>query len=405
MKQLLKYCLFVVLLFALPVARGQEDKQAKLETQRQAVLAEIKQINALLFRTKGQKKSVLTEVEALGRRIAARENLIRITNRQANLFTRKINGNRAKIEARRSELKLLKDDYAAMVKKSYKSKSQQNRVMFLLSSSNFLQAYKRMQYMKQYTRYRKKQGEQIQQKTEDLKNLNSKLTVQKKEKEKLIAENNVEKNNLSKEKNTQQALVTSLKRDEGKFVEQIRKKQREADRLDKAIDRLIRAAIAKSNSANTAKAGTFALNAEAKVLAANFTSNKGKLPWPLAAGGVVIKSYGAQRHPQLPNVTTFNSGVEIATVKGTQARAVFNGQVLEVQQLKGANKAVYVRHGNYITIYSNLADVRVKKGDGVTTKDRLGTIFTNPLTGKTVLKFLVYQNNRRLNPADWIFKM
>ncbi|MGB1450502.1 MAG: murein hydrolase activator EnvC family protein, partial [Marinirhabdus sp.] len=110
-------------------------------------------------------------------------------------------------------------------------------------------------------------------------------------------------------------------------------------------------------------------------------------------------------HPQLPNVTTFNSGVEIATVKGTQARAVFNGQVLEVQQLKGANKAVYVRHGNYITIYSNLADVRVKKGDGVTTKDRLGTIFTNPLTGKTVLKFLVYQNNRRLNPADWIFKM
>ena len=197
----------------------------------------------------------------------------------------------------------------------------------------------------------------------------------------------------------------------GKFATQIREKQRKADAIDRQIEKLIRDAIAKSNEASgnkttsTARESTFALNAEAKELAANFTSNKGKLPWPINKGGVVVKQYGKHRHPQLPNVTTFNSGVEIATEKGTQARSVFKGTVLEIQQLKGANKAVYIQHGDYITVYNNLATVSVKKGDKVDTKQALGTVFSNPVTGKTMLKFLIYQNTKRMNPADWIFRM
>ena len=389
---------------------AQSDKQKILEEKRQALIEEIKQINTLLFNTKREEKSVLTQVEDLNSRIYARQNLIRITNQQANLLTRKINDNLSKISQLRDELSELKEDYAKMITKSYKSKSQQNRIMFLLSSENFLQAYKRLQYINQYTKHRKKQGESIKKKTILLQTLNVDLIEQKKIKQVLIEENKIAKANLTKEKKDQEILIASLKRNEGRFTNQIKTKQREANKIDKQIETLIKEAIAASNKSkgkeNSAKESsiTFALTAEAKVLSTSFTNNKGKLPWPVK-NGVVVKQYGKQQHPQLPNVTTFNSGVEIATESNAKARAVFNGVVLEIQQLKGANKAIYIQHGNYISIYNNMAKILVKKGDKVTIKQDLGTVFTNPSTGKTILKFLIYKNTIRMNPADWVFKM
>lgn len=389
---------------------AQSDKQKILEEKRQALIEEIKQINTLLFNTKREGKSVLTQVEDLNSRIYARQNLIRITDQQANLLTRKINDNLSKISQLRDELSELKEDYAKMITKSYKSKSQQNRIMFLLSSENFLQAYKRLQYINQYTKHRKKQGESIKKKTILLQTLNVDLIEQKKIKRVLIEENKIAKANLTKEKKDQEILIASLKRNEGRFTNQIQTKQREANKIDKQIETLIKEAIAASNKSkgkeNSAKESsiTFALTAEAKVLSTSFTNNKGKLPWPVK-NGVVVKQYGKQQHPQLPNVTTFNSGVEIATESNAKARAVFNGVVLEIQQLKGANKAIYIQHGNYISIYNNMAKILVKKGDKVTIKQDLGTVFTNPSTGKTILKFLIYKNTIRMNPADWVFKM
>lgn len=389
---------------------AQSDKQKILEEKRQALIEEIKQINTLLFNTKREGKSVLTQVEDLNSRIYARQNLIRITNQQANLLTRKINDNLSKISQLRDELSELKEDYAKMITKSYKSKSQQNRIMFLLSSENFLQAYKRLQYINQYTKHRKKQGESIKKKTILLQTLNVDLIEQKKIKQVLIEENKIAKAKLTKEKKDQEILIASLKRNEGRFTNQIQTKQREANKIDKQIETLIKEAIAASNKSkgkeNSAKESsiTFALTAEAKVLSTSFTNNKGKLPWPVKKG-VVVKQYGKQQHPQLPNVTTFNSGVEIATESNAKARAVFNGVVLEIQQLKGANKAIYIQHGNYISIYNNMAKILVKKGDKVTIKQDLGTVFTNPSTGKTILKFLIYKNTIRMNPADWVFKM
>lgn len=392
-------------------AFAQPGKQQELEEKRQEILEEIKQINSLLFKTKKEEKSVLTQVEDLNQRISATENLIRITNQQANLLTRNINENLNKISTLREELKVMREDYAAMIRKSYKSKSQQSRVMFLLSSDNFLQAYKRVQYMKQYAKYRKKQGEGIQAKTTELQDLNTGLIAQKKTKQNLISENKKTKAQLLKEKKDQQALVASLKKDEGKFTTQIRTKQKQADEIDRQIDALIKAAIAEANK----KAGAsnkvttkatftgFALTAEDKVLAASFNSNKGKLPWPVEKG-MVVKSYGTHKHPQFPNVTTNSNGVEIATEANAKARAVFNGEVMQIQQIKGANKAVYIQHGDYITVYSNLSKVSVKRGDKVITKQEIGTV-SGSSEGKTLLKFYIYQNTTKMNPADWVFKM
>ncbi len=409
MKRFRLYIFLVFGFLTIATVIAQPNKQRELEEKRQSILQEIKQINSLLFKTQGRKKSILTNVEDLNHRITARENLIKVTNQQANFLTREINDNLEKIDALQKELEELKKDYAAMINKSYKSKSQQSRIMFLLSSENFLQAYKRLQYMKQYAKHRKEQGESIKEKTTLLETLNKDLTEQKDKKQALIEENRVAKTKLLNEKKDHQELIRSLKKDEGKFSAQIRKKQREADAIDRQIEALIKSAIAKSNKASgttkTVKtSATFALTAEAKALAASFTNNKGKLPWPVEKG-VVVKRYGKQQHPQLPNVTTFNSGVEIATEANSKARAVFKGEVLEIQQLRGANKAVYIQHGSYITVYNNLISIKVKKGDKVSTKQEIGTIFTNPTTGKTTVKFLIYQNTKRMNPADWVFRM
>jgi len=392
-------------------AYGQVDKQKELEEKRISILNEIKQINSLLFKTQGEKKSVLSQVEDISQRISARENLIRVTNQQANLLTRNINDNLQKMEQLRDELKELKVDYAAMINKSYKSKSQQSRIMFLFSSENFLQAYKRLQYMKQYAKQRQKQGESIKEKTSLLQQLNNDLIAQKKQKELLIEENRLAKARLNEEKKDQEILMTSLRKDEGKFATQIKKKQKEAAAIDRQIEELIKAAIATSNETTgnaeeriKTKLTKFALTPESKALAANFTSNKGRLIWPVEKG-IVTESYGTHQHRQFPNVTTNNNGVDITTDSGTKARAVFDGEVMQIQQIKGANQAVYIRHGDYITIYRNLGTVSVKKGDKVSTKQEIGTIFNNPTTGKTTLKFYIYRNANKMNPADWIYKM
>ncbi len=391
---------------------AQVDKQKQLEEKRQALLKEIKQINTLLFNTKREEKSVLTQVEDLESRINTRQNLIRVTNQQANLLSREINDNLSKIGHLRGELKEMKDDYASMILKSYKSKSTQSRIMFIMSSENFLQAYKRFQYMKQYAKHRKLQGESIKEKTTTLQEYNSGLLAQKKQKQVLIDENKVAKTKLSKEKKDQEELIATLKKDEGKYAIQIKKKQSEANKIDKEIEKLIRDAIAASNLKKSKEGGTttkkssktFVLTAEAKALAADFTNNKGKLPWPVK-NGVVVKRFGNTRHPQLPNVTTYCSGVEIATGNNSNARAVFNGVVMEIQKIKGANNAIYIQHGNYITVYQNMIDVLVKKGDKVITKQDLGTVYTKSSSGKTILKFLVYKNATKMNPASWLYKM
>ena len=388
------------------------NKQQQLEQQRESILNDIKKINTLLFKTRGVKKTVLSEVEDINQRIKAQQNLIRVTNQQANLLTRKINENLTQISLLRNELQQLKEDYAAMVQKSYKSKSQQSRVLFLLSSEDFLQAYKRVQYMKQYANHRKKQGESIKTKTELLQQLNLDLIDQRKEKDLLISENTAAKAKLKKEKELQQTLITSLKKEESTFTKQIRAKQQKANKINGQIKKLIRDAIAAANKkarenkskTTIASATKFALTPEAAAIAKDFKNNKGKLIWPVKQG-LVINKYGTRQHPQFPNVTQTFHGVEIATNANAQARAVFNGEILQIQQLKNANKAVMIQHGDYITIYYNLASISVKKGDKVSTKDPIGKVFTHPITNQTVIKFMVYRNDTEMNPADWVYKM
>jgi len=386
------------------VSYAQTDRE-ELEKRRIQLRNEITRINELRISNQKKQRSVLVQVEDLGQQIKSTEDLIKLTNQQANLLTREITTNTNKIGALRKELEQLKEDYARMIEKSYKSKSQQSRVMFLLSSQNFLQAYKRIQYMKQYTNYRKQQGEEIKANTIELQQLNSRLVQQKEEKQKLIAENRKTRAQLEQNRKSQQELVSTIKKREGEFASQLKSKQSEIDEIDRAIDRMIRESIAKANKeSGSSSRSTYELTPEAKALATDFNNNKGKLPWPVKSGVVTMK-FGKQPHPVVSSVMVNNNGVRIDTDKGGKARAVFNGTVSEVQAVKGANKAVMVRHGDFITIYNNLENVFVKKGDTVRTEQEIGEIATSRTTGKTTLHFLLYKNDQKMDPAGWIYRM
>jgi len=395
----------VLLLFFIGSLSSIAQTKESLEQRRIELRQEIQRISDLRNSNKKKEKSVLTEVEDLDRQIRTTENLIKVTNQQANLLTRDINSNTSKIQQLRKELESLKEDYGNMIAKSYKSKSQQSRIMFLLSSESFLQAYKRLQYMKQYANYRKKQGDEIKSKTDELQQLNTNLIAQKKTKDKLIVENRQTRAQLEKNRQSQQVLIKSIRQKEGQFASQIRKKQQEINAIDKQIDDLIRASIAKSNKeSGSTERDTYKLTPEAKALAANFASNKGRLPWPVKSG-VATTRFGTQPHPIVKSVTINSNGVHIETDKGSNAKAVFGGTVSEVQVVKGANKAVMVRHGDYLTIYNNLSKIYVKRGDVISLGQDIGEIATNSSTGKTTLYFLLYKNMEKLDPADWILKM
>ncbi len=388
------------------LSNAQTKKQQELEERRQELRREISQINKLLYKGKTEQKSVLTAVEDLSYKMSVRQNLINVTNQQANLLTREINENQKKITQYRDRLKLLKEEFAKMIVRSYKARSDQNKVMFLLSSTDFQQAYKRLQYIRQYADYQKKQSEEIKLQTQRLQELNTLLIEKKDEKQRLIGDNRMAKDELEKELLEQQTLVSEIKKNLSNYNSQIRQKEREAARIDREIEKIIREAMAKSNrdAGKAANSRTFALTPEDKILAANFTANKGKLPWPVEEGVVKIR-YG--RHPSPIDRTVYinSNGVRIATNKGEKVRAVFEGEVNSVIVPRNGNITVMVKHGNYFTVYKNLSKIYVKKGDKVNTKQVIGEVLTNKSTGETILSFLVFKELKTQDPANWIFRM
>jgi septal ring factor EnvC (AmiA/AmiB activator) len=392
-----------VLVFV-PVLGLAQDKKATLEAQKKRLQQEIVQINTLLKSSAKKRANVLTEVETVQLKMDRQDALIRLTNRQINRLNQEISLNLRNIEELRAELIQLKKDYAEMVVAARKNQSTQNRLMFLLSSESFWQAYKRMAYLKQYAAYRKQQGEQISKKTKTLQQYTSELVAQRKDKERLIHENRDAQKALDKVRARQNSLVQQLKRKEKSYALQIKKKQQQQAAIDREINRLIREAIAASNKKAGTKTTRFVLTPEAKALASSFTANKGRLPWPVAKG-IVTQRFGTQRHPVVRTTTIKSNGVTLSVPEGAEARSVFEGKVLNIVQFKGSNPIVLVQHGNYITSYKNLSKVYVKKGDAVSAKQAIGMVFTNKDTGKTTLQFSLFQNTTPQNPALWIYQM
>lgn len=408
----LKHSLCILFLVGFTfLASAQKSKRDQLENRRLELRREINKINDLLTSNTNKKKSQATVIEDLNYKISVRQNLIKVTNEQANLLTREINKNQTKISDLNNELEILKDSYSKLIVKSYKNKNKQSRIMFLLSANDFKQAYKRLQYINQYSDYQKKQGEDISVKTEELKTVNASLIEQKKTKDILIKENRIAQADLEKDVEEQQKVIALIQKDLDKYKAEINKKQSQVAKIDKQIKDIIRRAIAKSRKKSDKKSGKkpgkteeFALTAETKKLAASFLANKGKLPWPVEKGVVKVR-YGKQPSPIDRSITIQSNGVRIATKQGVKVRAVFSGEVLSVQKAKRGSISVLIQHGSYVSSYTNLKSVFVKEGDKVKTKQNIGSIFTNTISGETILRFSIFKNSTTQNPAYWIYKM
>ena len=407
--KLIKHTYYLLFIFSFFVAGqtalAQADMQKKLEAKRKALQEEIQQINKRLSVVKKDESGALSEYNAIKRKIEVRRKLIKNLQKEINHINYLIKKNTRKTEELNKELEKLKADYARMIRQSYNSRSRNDKLYFLFSSESFQQAFKRMQYMKQYAKYRKKQAGEIEKKKQELADIKQKLEADKKAKQKLYADYKKENEIIRREQEKQLAVLNRIKSQKRKYLAQIKAKQREQARIDKLIEEMIKKAINKSNSKvarNKRTKGKFFLTPEGKKLAGEFSKNKGYLPWPVKKA-YISRKFGVQPHEIFKNVKVTNAGIYLATEPGSKARAVFDGKVLQIQLIPGGNNTVFIRHGNYLTIYGNLKEVYVKPGQKVKMKQEIGKIATGP-NGKTELKFRIYKNTTKLNPELWLMK-
>ena len=380
-----------------------QTTRKQLENQKAAIQKELKQINELLFKNKKQKAETFSDIEKLSLKIERKQEFIKLTNKQINLLNKDLQENQKKQDQLSIELSQVRSAYKELILQSYKARSGKNRLMFVLSSETFFQAFKRTQYIKQYAVYRKAQANKILKLSEELNKVKEELNERKQIKQQLLNDNRLTQKSLENEKKQADEIAFRLRKEEKKYKKNILAKQRERTRIDKQIDKLIRDAIAASNKSKE-KSDSFTLTPEAITLEKNFELNKGKLPWPVSRG-VVIQKFGTQPHPVVKTAKIKSNGIVIATEKSAKVKTVFKGKVLSVLRFKGSNPTILIQHGNYITAYKNLYKVYVTKGDDLQSGEVIGEVFTNSSTGESSIQFSIFKRTTALNPLSWILKM
>lgn len=401
---------FLTLLLAvvlMPTALFSQSK-SDLEKQKQQLLKDIQYTNKLLQDTEKNKKKTLNELTLMRAKMDQRQKLINTVQRQASLVEKQIGETQMIVMALEDDLKNLKEEYGKMLYHTYRNQSQYDRLMFILSSEDINQAYKRIKYFQQYAKHRQEQAAAIEAVQKTLNARSDELKAKRRELALLIEDSEREKLKLAEEREQRDRMIHDLQDKEKELRAELKKKDREAKKLEQAIARIIeeeiRKAKAKAEKTDTkvTKSG-FALTPEEMTLSTNFAENRAKLPWP-SERGVITSTFGEHPHPTLRDIKTVNNGVDISTEEGAQARAVFEGTVSAVIAIPGAHKAVIVRHGEYLTVYSNLENVEVKMGDKVAVKQALGTVVTDRDENRTVLHFELWKGAEKQNPALWIAK-
>ena len=380
-------------------AQNYQERQKQLEAQKISIKKEIQQINNLINDSRKKSRGLADELEDIQLKISVRDRLIRINNSQVNNLNNIISNQNERIADLEVDLKKLKDEYSKIVYSSYKKRSSEMKLMFLFASENINQAFRRFQYFKQYSKYRKEQANKIVSLQEEIFNNIDSLDKRKIEKQNVVKENQSVRQTLNQDRIKQNNLYNNLLKDQKNYAVEIQEKEKQARLIDNEIQKLIRLAIAESNNNNNSS--NFALTPEGRLISSNFQSNKGRLPWPVREG-IITRRFGTQPHPVVRTTTINSNGISIATSANSIAYSVFEGEVLSVYGFSGGNPGVLIRHGKYISNYQNLSSIFVKKGDKVIANDEIGIVFTNESTGKTVLKFNIFNELKPENPAIWL---
>ena len=394
-----QFIFFYLICFSLKVS-GQSLEELRKQKARTA--SEIEYINNLLKETNSSVKFSLNKLKVLERQIKLQDELINSITGEIGYLDHAIRQNQFRIDSLNNEMKIIKAKYASMVRYAQRNQNSNNQLLFLLSAQDFNQAYKRFMYLRQYGDYRRKQAERIVEYKNQIDNQLSELSNRKTEKQSLLNVKVKESDKIAEQKLQQTLTYTELKQKEKTLAQKLEMQRKAEQQLQQEIERVISEEAKKVNR-KSAKPDAGA-TAEDKLLSGDFSNNRGKFPWPVTRG-VITDHFGEHPHPVLKHVTVRNSGIDITTQANSKALVIFKGVVTKVVAIPGGNMAVIIRHGNYLSVYSNLKDVFVKAGQKVETKEEVGTIFTDENDdNKTVLKFQIWRENNKLDPEEWITK-
>lgn len=428
MKRILSLLLLACFL-ALPVAAQSNKLIQELENKRGDLQKQIAEQESLLSKTKKNVGSQLNGLAALTGQIEERRRYILGINRDVETIERELTSLQRQLNRLQADLKEKKKKYEASVQYLYKNRSIEEKLMFIFSAENLAQTYRRLRYVREYATYQRLQGEEILKKQEQVNKKRAELKQAKAAKEALLKEREAEKAKLEAQEKEKKALVNSLRKKQKGIQQTLNKKKREARQLNNRIDRLIAAEIekarkraaeearreAKKKPGSTTKkpagtpakgksgtVGTYAMTKADHALSTDFSANRGKLPMPITGAYIITSHYGQYAVEGLRNVKLDNKGIDIQGKPGARARAIFNGKVAAVFKLNGLFN-ILVRHGAYISVYCNLSSASVKQGDEVTTKQEIGTIFSDKAdNNRTVLHFQLRREKEKLNPEPWL---
>ena len=407
--------IFIVIIIV-PIFCFSQNKD-QLKKQKKAIENEISYTTSLLEKTKENKQASLQYISYLNKKISSQERLIQISNIELSLIKKQINKlenqilfTEQQIDKKGKEIFALKNEYGKMLYSLQKNKNDRNSLMFIMSSETFNQAYKRVLYLREYSRMRKAQTLQIIKSQDSLSASSERLILQKQ----LISEKKTEsidlisnkRNNLNKileSKQEKDSKVAKLQKSEKIFLRKIKDQQKQARLIEEKIKRIIEEEIRLAREKLKTENNSISLTPEAQLLSDQFSANKGNMPWPLEQG-LIVSYFGKQKHHVFGNVETFNNGINIATNENAIIRSVFNGKVSRIFFIKGEGKAVLINHGEYFTVYSGLKTVSVKLGDEVLTKEQIGTVLTDNSEKKTELHFEIWQGYDKLNPSLWLYE-
>src|SRR6056297_637204 len=371
-------------------SQSKEELQKRIEKNQK----EIELTNQIIKNTKQNKKSSLNHLYVLKKRINLRDNLIKQLNQQISNLDTQIIYNQEAIKLLNQDLQKLKKNYAKIIYYAYKHKNDLDQMMFILASESFNQAYKRYKYLKQYAEYRRSQGQEIVIKTQKLEYETQKLKSLKKDKKEILAYKTQEKVKLKNERIKVNNRVRELKNKQKKLRRELKDKQRIIAQLENEIEKIIEE---ERNRTRLWKN----LTERQKQISKNFQNSRGKLPWPIN-DGVITRKFGEHDHPVLKGIKTYNNGVDINTSEESVVRSIFEGVTRKVVSIPGANLTVIIRHGNYLTVYSNLVDVKVKPGDIVGKGQIIGKVYEDQSKSESILHLEIYRESEKLNPEVWL---
>jgi murein hydrolase activator len=372
------------------------QSRSELEELRKKNLQEIEYVDRLLKNTATEKKENLNELRVIGKKLNLREKLINEYGEEISLLEYRISLNRLAIEMLEQDLNSQKEEYARSILSAYKASKGTPAVAFILSSADFNQGYKRLKYIQQVARYRRNESETIEDIYVEVRGAKDRLEKDRKNVNDLKNKEERQKQILRDEQERKEQLITALSKKEKELKQELEEKKRIAKQIENEIARLI--------EDERKRSVVKPMSSEMKLIGESFGENRGRLPWPVDRG-IITSHFGLHQHPVLKHVTEDNIGIEITSTGITRAKSVYKGEVVRVFTISGANMAVIIRHGKYLTVYQNLVNVKVKAGDQVNTGTELGDVFNESSEGnKAVLKFMIYEEKTKLDPELWLVK-